>query len=94
MATGHINPGYNNIITKLKLFKDNQSAHLNKPKLNHDELEDIKAKAKAAWSVKDKSETTYGYFHSDPQIKEKTGMRPTSPTRRNNPHPHLYANTF
>ena len=94
MTTGHVNPGYNQVVTRCKTALANPSGAYARQKFNFDELEQIKAQSKAVWSVKDTSETTYGWYHGDPLIKEKTNVRPSSPTRKNNPHPHLYGNTY
>lgn len=88
MTAGHLNPGYNRIVTKHALAINNPSgtraARLN---LNQVDLENIRTKSRDVWSEQDTSETTYGYFFRDPAIKDRENLRPTSPTRRNNPHP-------
>lgn len=90
MATGHLNPGYNRVVTKFKSALSNPSGEPQNPKINQSELDEIRMKARHVWSAKDNSETTYGYYFSDPMIKQKANLRPTSPTRRNNPHPNKY----
>jgi len=87
MATGHMNPGYQGIVTRFKSATLNPSGKRLPLVIDKNELENIKAQAKSAWSVKDTSQTTYGFYHCDPLIKEKRSLRPVSPTRRNNPHP-------
>jgi len=58
-------------------------------KPDQNELTAIKLNAKKIWSQKDKEETTYAHYFKEPEVKEKTPLRPSSPTRRNNPHPSL-----
>ena len=94
MTTGHLNPGYNQVVSQCKTAISNPSGKNVRQKFNLDELEQIKAHSKSVWSTKDTSETTYGWYHGDPLIKEQPNVRPSSPTRRNNPHPHLYGNTY
>ena len=88
MTTGHVNPGYNRIVTRFKSANSNPSGINRKLVLDYNELEDIKNRSKAIWSAKDNSETTYGYFHCEPKL-DVAIPRPISANRRNNPHPHL-----
>lgn len=87
MTAGHLNPGYGKIVTRNTLALSNPNC--DKKLLNSNELhlETIKSKARNVWSTKDSSETTYGFYFSDPLIKDREALRPSSPTRRNNPHP-------
>ena len=89
MATGHINPGYDSIVSRFKTALENPSGARNPPILNQTELADIRARSRSAWAARDTSETTYVHFFREPAIKEKAPLRPTSPTRRNNPHPDM-----
>jgi hypothetical protein len=91
MATGHINPGYTNVVTRFKSALANPSGARRRIDLNLSELNEIRSRAKSAWSIKDESETTYGHYFKDPVIKDPMPVRPSSPTRLNNPHP---SNTF
>lgn len=90
MATGHLNPGYNRIVTKFSSAINNPTGEKRPLEVNRADLDAIRAKSREVWSMKDNSETTYGFYFGDPLIKEKTNLRPTSPTRRNNPHPNRY----
>lgn len=87
--TGHPNAGYNNIVSKLNLALNNPSGAKTLARINKEELNDIKAKAKGIWSVavNDTYETTYGNAFRGQDLKEKMVVRPSSPTRKNNPHP-------
>jgi hypothetical protein len=85
-----MNPGYRSIVTRFKSANVNPAGNRTKLVIDHDELEQIKNKTRQVWSAKDNSETTYGHFHSEPKLSDKARLRPTSPNRRNNPHPHLY----
>lgn len=97
MTTGHSNPGYENVVSQLTLASANPCARETTLKIDKNELEKIKGQARRAWSVRDQSATTYGFYHTRKQ-KERTNQvvpnprssaRPASPDRRNNPHPHL-----
>jgi hypothetical protein len=90
MATGHINPGYEDVVTRFRLALRNPSGARCTVEPQKLEMAEIRARARSAWAIKDLSATTYGHFHSDPVIKEAAQLRPTSPTRRNNPHPEMY----
>ena len=87
MATGHMNPGYNNIVSRFKSALDNPSGIRSKLISNDEQLKDIRAKAKSAWSIPDHSETSYSNFFKEPNKQSKVIFRPSSPSRRNNPHP-------
>ncbi|CAF0750678.1 unnamed protein product [Brachionus calyciflorus] len=89
MTTGHVNPGYNDIVSRFNSAIQNPSGSPRRPFLDKQELEEIKSRSRDVWSVKDNSLTTYGWYFDDPRIKEKAELRPSSPSRRNNPHPKL-----
>jgi hypothetical protein len=89
MTTGHLVPGYKNIVTRFRSANANPTGNRTRLTIDNDELEHIKSQSRLVWSAKDTSETTYGHYHCDPAIKERTTLRPTSPGRRNNPHPHM-----
>lgn len=89
MTTGHVNPGYRNIVSRFNSAIQNPTGHPRRAVFDKQELEDIKSRSKDVWSLKDNSLTTYGWYFNEPQIKEKAELRPCSPTRRNNPHPKL-----
>jgi hypothetical protein len=89
MATGHINPGYERVVTQMRLATRNPSGARRPFEPNRSELAAIRSRSKSAWALKDLSSTTYGHFFADPVIKEAAPLRPTSPTRRNNPHPDM-----
>ena len=90
MTTGHLNPGYKHIVSRI-LTEANNDAETRPAVLNRVELDRIKAKARSVWSAKSNAETTYGAYHdSKPPFEVDVAVpRPSSPTRRNNPHPHL-----
>lgn len=87
MTTGHPNAGYDKIVTRFELALNNPSGARANFKPNKEELKDIMSKSKSLWSVKDTYETTYGSSYRDYEFKEKPFVRPSSPTRKNNPHP-------
>ena len=91
MVTGHLNPGYKKIFTKLSIDPE---PYLNPKPIDRDLLENIRSKSTYIWSKQDNSETTYGYYFSPPAIKSRPEMRPVSPSRRNNPHPKEYPNFY
>ena len=104
MATGHILPGYGNVVSRFrsKSADPTMSGYRHRgpaaPPLEAPEYQAIKADAMHAWT-EDKVEwsktpdikpTTYAHtFYKKPQVSgEKLAeMRPTSPLRRNKPHP-------
>jgi hypothetical protein len=94
MTTGHLNPGYNNYVSGLKSALSNPSGAAAPARRRHlpakEELEEIKANSRSVWSIKDNSETTYGYYFDRPKKVDQPPFRPSSPTRLNNPHPKKY----
>ena len=87
MTTGHLNPGYRALVSSLQSAKKNPTGARTHASINKNELDEIKAHAKSVWSVKDESQTTYGFYFDAPKRVEQPPVRPTSPTRLNNPHP-------
>lgn len=90
MTTGHVNPGYEKVVSSCNLALDNPTGSRLPFRVDKEELEAIKLKARSVWATKDNFETTYGFHYREPQIKQPAGLRPSSPSRRNNPHPKLY----
>lgn len=97
MTTGHLNPGYGNIVSNMRRyhsalqcdgqkFKDLQTMGE-----DYSLLESIKNQAKDVWMKPDYHQTTYGdhYNNKMVEIDELTRSRPSSAQRRNNPHPPL-----
>jgi len=87
--TGHPNAGYKNIVSRFNLALNNPSGAKTEVKVYKEELSDIKEKAKGIWavSVSNNYETTYANAFRGQDLKEKLMVRPSSPTRKNNPHP-------
>jgi hypothetical protein len=54
-----------------------------------EELDSIRARSRSIWLRPDNSLTTHGHFFTDPEQIERTLLRPTSASRRHNPHPKL-----
>lgn len=86
MTTGHINSGYGDIVSKNSLALDNPRGFRTPFNKNTQQLKEIKEKAKNVWSVKDNFQTTYGRYHGYHKY-DKQIYRPSSPSRKNNPHP-------
>lgn len=86
MTIGHPNAGYDEIVSKFKLGLDNPTGARAQFKRNNEELADIREAAKAVWSAKDNFQTTYSRYHG-PHKHEGKLYRPSSPSRKNNPHP-------
>lgn len=86
MTIGHPNAGYDDIVAKYKLALDNPKGQRTPFQRNTEELKDIREAAKAVWSQKDNFQTTYSRYHG-PHKYDKQIYRPSSPTRKNNPHP-------
>ena len=60
---------------------------LQQPSVGSNVLEDIRRKARETWNAPDIHSTSYGNHFEQKSLDEPTLLRPTSPTRRNNPHP-------
>jgi hypothetical protein len=86
MPIGHPNAGYDEVVTKLKLGLQNPTGSRTQFKKPQEQLEDIRKAAKDMWAVKDNFETTSGWYHR-PYKQEELLRRPSSPERKNNPHP-------
>lgn len=86
MTIGHPNAGYTDAVTKHRLALNNPTGARTAFKKSPEELADIKKSAKEVWSAKDNYETTYGRYHG-PHKYDKQIYRPSSPERKNNPHP-------
>lgn len=63
MTTGHLNAGYEEIVSQNKLALNNPSGARTAFQRSSDELKDIRDAAKAVWAGKDNYETTYGRYH-------------------------------
>jgi len=86
MTTGHLNAGYEEIVSQNKLALNNPSGARTAFQRKADELKDIRDAAKAVWADRDNYETTYGRYHKQHDY-DKQIYRPSSPSRKNNPHP-------
>ena len=98
MATGHVNPGYGNVVSR---FHRSKSAHPSfgarqlraamDENLDAMTLDDIRAQAREAWSKPAREQTSYGDHFRDRFVDatEPLPSRPASPTRRHKPHPSL-----
>ena len=98
MATGHLNPGYGDVVSRLRRAKSaNPNLHhghrlreMENESVDRHSLEEIRSRAREVWSQPDRNPTTYGNHFSDKTREiEPTEARPASPSRRNNPHPPL-----
>ena len=96
MATGHLDPGYNDSITRLRRAKSAMPAssragarRLQQSQLDTATLDDIREKAKDMWLDPDRTETTYGdhFKVRYMELDDKTQARPSSADRHNMPHP-------
>ena len=63
MTTGHLNAGYEEIVSQNKLALNNPSGARTAFQRKADELKDIRDAAKAVWADRDNYETTYGRYH-------------------------------
>ena len=70
------------------LLSDEEKKKLYAP-MDTETLENIREKAKNTWLLKDREPTTYGHHFNDEKYKghPPSLIRPTSPSRRNKPHP-------
>ncbi len=100
MATGHLNPGYDGVVTKFRRAKSAHPGSLhhgyrlrNMQNMNMDSmsLEEIRQRAREIWSQPDRSQTTYGdEFHNKvAEVDAPTQSLPTEAARKNKPHPPL-----
>lgn len=98
MATGHLLPGFGDPVTNLRRAKTafpmdktkiREYALLNVPRPDIRELGHIRESARQVWSAKPTYSTSYSCHFEGRQLDEHTRSRPTSPTRKNKPHPPL-----
>jgi len=96
MATGHINPGYGNPVTRLvraqtayplDKAKLREIAEKNVGTLDRRDLENIRKNAMNMWLQPNIEPTTYNSYHNHLVLDEPTQSRPTEPARRHKPHP-------
>ncbi|KAK6172649.1 hypothetical protein SNE40_016263 [Patella caerulea] len=97
MTTGHILPGYNDPVTRLRrvqnigypIESDKILQLRQETSLDRNEFELIRAKAREIWSKPDREKTTYNFYHTGDKVGEFAPARPSSATRKNKPHPPL-----
>ncbi|XP_076467530.1 uncharacterized protein LOC143298546 [Babylonia areolata] len=95
MATGHVLPGYGDPISRLRrvqsagypLGKRTLLKIAQETRLEQTEMDAIRQNARRLWSYKDCHETTYDDQYAERPADGLVTVRPTSPTRRNKPHP-------
>ncbi|XP_064608999.1 uncharacterized protein LOC135473110 [Liolophura sinensis] len=92
MATGHAMPGYGDPTRRSKSAfpyssRTGSPVRVTPPSVSHEELSRIKEEARLMWTPTERAETTYGLHFTQKSVAVKAVCRPTSPTRRNNPHP-------
>ena len=99
MATGHLDPGYGDTVSKLRRIRS--AIHSNSMagarvyrdlfNIDVDEatLDQIKERAKELWMQPEQARTTYKDHFKERylDVSEITLPRPTSAHRRNKPHP-------
>lgn len=98
MPTGHVLPGYGQPVTYLRRAKSaypldkskiKEYAAQNVPAPERNELLRIKSQARDQWMGLDRAATTYDFQFKYRNLDQPTQSRPTSPTRKNKPHPPL-----
>ncbi|XP_022322787.2 uncharacterized protein LOC111124221 [Crassostrea virginica] len=98
MPTGHVLPGYGQPVTYLRRAKSaypldktkiKEYAIQNVPAPERNELLRIKSQARDQWMGLDRAATTYDFQFQYKYLDKPTQSRPTSPTRKNKPHPPL-----
>jgi hypothetical protein len=98
-----VNPGYSRKHARARTVDDNlvlaRQKHNRRKYLTESEFNHIRSESRlkwlAAWEDPGKPvvksvydwESTYSRQHDFKQLNQPTKSRPTSPTRRNNPHP-------
>ncbi|KAK7495285.1 hypothetical protein BaRGS_00013467 [Batillaria attramentaria] len=95
MATGHILPGYGDPVSRLRrvqsagfpLDKKTLLDIAQQTRLEQQQFESIRNNARRLWSYPDRNETSYDNHFAERPADELMQLRPTSPTRRNKPHP-------
>ena len=63
MTTGHLNAGYDQVVSKHMLALNNPSGARTLFQRNNQELQEIREAARSVWSAKDNFETTYKRYH-------------------------------
>lgn len=98
MPTGQVLPGYGQPVTYLRRAKSaypldkskiKEYAAQNVPAPERNELLRIKSQARDQWLGLDRAATTYDFQFKYRNLDQPTQSRPTSPTRKNKPHPPL-----
>lgn len=95
MATGHILPGFQDPVTRLRHARSapggTDARRLRKMvvPLTPESLDDIKMRAREEWSRPDTARTTYNSTHYNKVLDEPTRSLPTELERKNKPHPEL-----
>ena len=95
MATGHVLPGYGDPVSQLRrvrsagypLDKKTLLQIAQDTKLKREEMDYIRNNARSLWSYQENQETSYDNHFAERRADEIMTLRPTSPTRRNKPHP-------
>ena len=99
MATGHLDPGYGDIVSRVRRARSAVPAGTRTGALSFKEafqvdmdaatLDDIKERAKDMWLQPDKARTSYSDHYKERvlDVNDITTPRPTSAHRRNKPHP-------
>lgn len=95
MAAGHVLPGFGDPVSRLHRVRSvkyplDRKTLLEieqKTRLQKDEFEQIKRAACDLWQYPQNNETTYDTFFSERRADDLMVCRPTSPGRRNKPHP-------
>ena len=102
MATGHLNPGYTDPVSRLPRARAALYSGTARPgaqnlrelqdvSVDPNTLEDIRRRAREVWMHRDQSQTSYqDHFRERfSAVDEPTKQRPTSAHRWNNRHPPL-----
>lgn len=102
MATGHLDPGYNDKVSKLYRARSAQYTGTARPGAQNLRdleyidadpmtLDQIRQRAREVWMQKEVNETSYQDHFKErfSVLDEQTTSRPTSSHRRNKPHPPL-----
>ena len=103
MTTGHINPGYGNMVSALQRCNRNRSNNIaslpgsnllqtmGRSNVDDMTLYEIRRKAREAWSRPPSHHTSYSNHYGEKltEMDTPTQLRPTSSDRRNKPHPSM-----
>ena len=95
MATGHVLPGFGTPVSSLRrvqsagypLDKKTLLEIAQQTRLQQEEILNIRKNACQLWMYPQKHETSYDNHFAERPADEVRTVRPTSPTRRNKPHP-------